>query len=213
MTTIGAENRCRSLQRERVASKSVFEPNSGINGFGLLARLRGHRRVPLPPHKTTGTIVGTRIASPRLEAIDVADPRFSEKGEPGLYAKEILLIRLVRNFQFRNEARLPIGQARWVGLCSLGDFRQFGFDEFDAFVPAVMRTLAEDPAAMLRAPGPHETDRGCGIVAGILQEPRHQPVGIALGEPDEFPFPADFGESLRMAQDVMRHFMRYRGSE
>jgi hypothetical protein len=31
--------------------------NQGRNGLGLILRERGHRRVPLPPHRITGVIM------------------------------------------------------------------------------------------------------------------------------------------------------------
>ena len=45
------------LFRAMVCSNSVLWPTSGRNGLGRAARLRGHNRVPLPPHRMTGWIL------------------------------------------------------------------------------------------------------------------------------------------------------------
>src|SRR5690554_3759226 len=56
VTTIGGANLPASSQRRNVLSNRVLSSTNGRNGFGLLALLRGHNRVPLPPQRTTGYI-------------------------------------------------------------------------------------------------------------------------------------------------------------
>src|SRR5262245_27494139 len=56
VTTTGAPKRPLTGHRASVASNKVVSPTRGRKGLGLLARLRGQRRVPLPPQRITGII-------------------------------------------------------------------------------------------------------------------------------------------------------------
>ena len=42
--------------RRAVLPSSVSPSGSGMNGFGAASRESGHRRVPAPPERMTGTI-------------------------------------------------------------------------------------------------------------------------------------------------------------
>ena len=52
--TIGRANSDGSATRRSVCWKVERSPISGTNCFGMLSRETGHRRVPAPPHISTG---------------------------------------------------------------------------------------------------------------------------------------------------------------
>ena len=52
--TIGRANIEASDTRSKVCWKVERSPTSGTNCFGMLSRETGHRRVPAPPHISTG---------------------------------------------------------------------------------------------------------------------------------------------------------------
>ena len=78
VTTIGGRKPSLSLHRASVASNRVESPISGRKGLGKLLRDRGHNRVPLPPHSTTGTIFAIAgrysIIAKRSSTAQLANP-------------------------------------------------------------------------------------------------------------------------------------------
>ena len=85
--------------------------------------------------------------------------------------------------------------------------RHFGIDELDPLVPPVMCAVMEQGLQPARAELAHEAAGGARIVAGIGQQPGHQPVGLAFGQADIAPLAAMLVQPGPVTQDIMRQLM------